>query len=395
MRHAFIALLLALTVTSAGCNSTTEGAPQQETSAPPKHAAIDFSTLDVGPYPTEAQKPLGVAGSPGRGVVVEAQRMANHVLGPWDIDPEVTEWFGFGAAALPTADSLSTIGPEVFAAVAARNNFINGFASARAQKDTKRLLNVVLRFANDESATAATAAFGAAALQQKGTDGPAQKLAVPGHDATQASSYTTRDRGSSVWHAVRTFTAHGPYVLMQLAQSADGLDQATELVVKSIDAQSSEIDKFRATDPSEFADISIDPDGLLARTVPIDGPTEPAMNAVYEPQGALHFQNDPVRTGKLFSDTGTDLVSMAKTNVYETKDADGAKGVVEGFFTELQSMGTPVDPVKNMPDSRCLQLKEGSFYCLAPADKYAIEVHAKNLLEVQQLIAAQYVMLMR
>ena len=85
-----------------------------------------------------------------------------------------------------------------------------------------------------------------------------------------AASYTlTEGSTGKQWSAVRAFTAHGPYVFMQLAQAVDGLDPAVGLVAKTIDKQAPTIDQFRATDPSEFADISLDPTGLLARTLPV------------------------------------------------------------------------------------------------------------------------------
>ena len=155
------------------------------------------------------------------------------------------------------------------------------------------------------------------------------------------------------------------------------------------------IDQFRATDPSEFADISLDPTGLLARTLPVpDKEATPIQNTTYEQRGALHFQSDPARSATLFSDTDTDLVAMAKTNVYQTKDSTGATRIVDGFFAELQPTSQPAKPVNNLPDSRCLQLEDKSFYCLGAADRYAIETTSQNLLDAQQQVAAQYAMLM-
>jgi hypothetical protein len=393
MRHAFLALVLALALASAACTSVVEGSANKGAGGPAQ-PGIDASQLDVGPFPTTPRQALGVTGDPTRGVLVEAQRMANNVIGPWEADPAVSGWFGFGALALPTAQSLTLTGPGDLAAAAGRHNFINGFASARAEEGRKRLVNAVLRFADDASATAAVTDLAETSMRQQGVDGPAQKVPIPNHPDAQASSYAVLDQAAGRWNSVRSFTAHGPYVFMQLAQSTESVDVAAQLVAKSIDLQGPEIDKFRATDPSEFADILLDPTGLLARTIPADVQGESATtNTTYEPRGALHFQNDPTRSAKLFSDTGTDLVAMAKTNVYQTKDADGAKGVVDGFFTELEPMSQPANPVRNMPDSRCLHLNDGPFYCLAPADRYAIEVNAANLLEAQQLVAAQYVML--
>lgn len=394
MRHATVVFLFAVALLSAACGSTVQGSAVKGTGGP-STPALDFSKLDPGRYPTTPREPLGVTGDPLVGVVVEAQRMANHVIGPWEVDPALTKWFAVGALVMPSAETLALIGPMDLAAAAGKHNMINGFASARTEENRKILLNVVLRFPDEGAAEAAATDMGQAAMQQQGADGPAQKLEIPGHPDAQANTFTTVDRGSSRWTAARSFSAHGPYVLMQLAQSTDGVDQAKELVTKSIDLQAPEIDKFRATDPSEFADINLDPSGLLERTLPQEG-NDPTFskNATFEKRGALHFQSDPARSAKLFDDTGVDLVAMAGTNVYETADADGAKGVVDGFYAEVSPTAQPANPVKNMPGSRCLGLTDGGFYCLATADRYALEVSGPTLLAAQQMTAAQYIMLM-
>ena len=102
----------------------------------------------------------------------------------------------------------------------------------------------------------------------------------------------------------------------------------------------------------------------------------------------------PSRSAKLFSDTGTELVAVAKTNVYEAEDAEGAAKIVDGFFAEVEPTSQPANAVKNLPDSRCRRFEDGTFYCLAAADRYAIETSGAKLLDGQQLAAAQYVMLM-
>ena len=388
------ALLLFTVMLIGACTSNVGGSPVKAEGGPPQ-GAIDVDKLDVGPYPTEPRPPLDVAGNPTLGVAIEAQRMANNVIGPWEVDSELTAAFGFGAIVLPNAETLTLIGPGELAAVAGGHGMINGFASARTLENKKMLLNAVLRFVDEGSATAAAADLGKTALQQQGVDGPSQTVPIPNHPDAQANQYTTIDRIAGKWTAVRSFTAHGPYVLMQLAQATDGLDPALALVEKAIEMQGPVIDSFRATDPAEFADISLDPTGLLARTLPVpENEASPTQNATYEPRGALHFQSDPVRSAKLFDDTGTDLVAMAKTNVYQTENAEGANGIVDEFFAEVGPTAQPANPVKNMPDSHCLQLEDKAFYCLATADKYAIETSGPNLLDTQQQVAAQYVMLM-
>jgi hypothetical protein len=391
MRLACIAVI-SVALLSAACSTVVDGSAVKQTGAP-SGPTIDVSKLDVGPYPTQPSQPLGVTGDPMRGVFVEAQRMANNVVGPWEVDSTVTGWFGFGATPLLNAGDLANIGPEPFAAAAGRHNFINGFVSARTAEGQKILLNAVLRFADPDAASAAAADFGDVASK---TGTGVQRAEIPGHPDTVAASYTqTEGSTGKPWSAVRAFTPHGPYVFMQLAQAADGMASAIGLVAKTVDKQGPTIDQFRATDPAEFTDISLDPTGLLARTLPVpDKEATAIQNATYEQRGALHFQSDPARSSTLFSETGTDLVAMAKTNVYQTKDAGSAARIVDGFFAELQPTSKPAKPVNNLPDSRCLQLKDNSFYCLGAADRYAIETTSQTLLDAQQQVAAQYAMLL-
>jgi hypothetical protein len=391
MRLAYIALM-SVALLSASCTTAVDGSAVKQTGTA-SGPAIDVSKLDVGPYPTQPSQPLGVTGDPLRGVLVEAQRMANNVVGPWEVDPALSGWFGFGATPLLNAGDLSNIGPEQFAAAAGRHNFINGFVSARTAEGQKILLNAVLRFADPGDASAAAADFGDVAAK---TGTGVQRAEIPGHPDTVAASYTQAEASTGKqWSAVRAFTPHGQYVFMQLAQASDGMDPAIGLVAKTVDKQGPTIDQFRATDPAEFGDISLDPNGLLARTLPVpDKEATAIQNTTYEQRGALHFQNDPARSSRLFSDTGTDLVAMAKTNVYQAKDSGGAARIVDGFFAELQPTSQPAKPVNNLSDSRCLQLKDNSFYCLGAADRYAIETTSQTLLDAQQQVAAQYAMLM-
>lgn len=394
MRQAILALISLVALLATACTSTVDGAAVRA-SGGPSGPTLNFDQLDPGRFPTAPREPLGVAGDPMVGAVLEGQRLADYVVGPWEVDPALTNSFGFGAVVLPRPETLALIGPTNLAAAAGRHDFVTGFASVRTEKNRRVLLNAVLRFGDDDAAEAAATDLSDAAAQQQDAERPAPKLEIPGHPEARATSYTGADRDIGQFGAARSFAAHGPYVFMQQAQDTAGVDAAAQLVAKSIELQTSTIDKFRATDSSELADISIDPTGLLARTMPLDGQdmtfTKPAT---YEQRGALHFQSDPARSAKLFSDTGVDLVSTAGTTVYQTKDADGAKDVVDEFFDEVSAEAQPTNPVPNMTESRCLKLTEGGFYCLATADRYTLETSAPTLLAAQQMTAAQYIMLM-
>src|SRR6476619_7845458 len=105
MRFAYIAVI-SVALFSAACTTAVDGSAVKETGAA-QGPTVDISKLDAGPYPTEPSQPLGVTGDPLRGTLVEAQRMANNVVGPWEVDSTLTKWFGFGWSQ-PPIDRKST-----------------------------------------------------------------------------------------------------------------------------------------------------------------------------------------------------------------------------------------------------------------------------------------------
>jgi hypothetical protein len=141
--------------------------------------------------------------------------------------------------------------------------------------------------------------------------------------------------------------------------------------------------------------LPLDPTGLLARTLPI-APKEATLvqRTVYERQGALHFQADPVASTATFDRAGMDLLARAKTLVYQARDNAGAQLMSDAFVAETAAGAAPAEAVPGLPGSRCLALQGGGHFCYAVADRYLIEVNTMQLADAQQRVSAQYVMLM-
>jgi hypothetical protein len=286
---------------------------------------------------------------------------------------------------------LKQLGPEGIATVASQAGMINGFASARQDPDREAMVNAVLRFPDPAAATAASTAMAEAAASQPVKGVTPTVVVIPGHPDAVASTYPFTPNGSTQTSAtVRSFTPRGPYVFMHFVQSVDGVDRATGLVAKAIDAQGPAIDEF--TPAGDLAAVPLDPTGLLARTLPA-AVAEAAKNAVYATRGAEHFQSNPVASETLFSDTGTTQVAMGGTNVYQTKDDGAAVMIINAFSQEMTSDGmAAADTVTALPDSHCYALPQ-AFYCVAPAGRYAIEARSEQLADVHQQLSAQYVLL--
>lgn len=378
-------LVAALSIVSA-CATVVAGTPVNV-----RGQIVDPAVLDVGNYPTTPRPPLGTAGTASAGAIIEAQRLANYVVGPWEIDPALKNRAAMGAVVIDRPDALKLVAPAELAAISAANRFINGFASPRQADVGKSLLNAVLRFADAASAAAVVSELGRRTPPEPRGD-EVQRISIPGHPDALATSYTFVDAQTNRrWFGVRAFTSRGPYLLTQLAQSVDGLQAAATLVANTLMLQGLVIDQFPATEPIDFADIAVDPTGLLARTLPMPARDATlAQNARFGKRGALHFQNDPIRSGALFDQAVVDLAARAKTNVYRTSDYDAAVQIVEEFRSQAQSAGgDPVDGVEFMPDSRCVQAADG-IYCVAPAGRFAIEAESRSLDDAHQQVAAQY-----
>lgn len=388
--------VLALTVgVLTGCSSAGEPADAPalqtpQTSLPPIVAAAE---LDAGGYPTAPRPPLGRAGDPKTGAVADAQRLADHVVGPWEADPALIEPYLSTYYLLDTPTTLSQFSPDAVAQQAAGHGMVNGFASAREAPDRHVMINAVLRFPDDAAAEAAAVAMNAASAGQQIRGVAPSPATIPGHPETAAVSYPFTPTGSdSEWSVIRSFTAHGPYVFMQLVQSADGLDTAAALAQKAIDAQGPRLDDFVPAAVDALADVELDPTGLLARTVPVEANTSSTRNAVYSPRGAMHFQTDPLESKTLFTDTGVKAVAMGAANVYQARNPGSALMIVNAFSTEILSGGEPAAAVPNLPESHCATRGQ-AFYCVALAGEYAVEVNGEALPGVHQLTAAQYILL--
>ncbi|WP_233213684.1 DUF7373 family lipoprotein [Mycobacterium hubeiense] len=385
------AVALAVAVLVCPCTSVVDGSPVAGDEA----AAAAVPALEVGNYPTKPAPPLGMAGNPDIGAIVEGQRMANNVIGPWEVDPALVTGYATSALVLKNTKSLQFMMPESVAAAGAPHTLVNGFFSSREEPGQKILQNAVPRFPDPDAARAAAKDMGDAALRQEVITPPVTSVSIPGHPEAIATSHILK-QPEVEWTVVRSFLAHGPYVLTQLVQGAVGEVDPVPMVAKTLDVQVPLIDEFKATDPAKFAELELDPTGLLERTLPVPV-TAASVNqrAVYERRGALHFQIDPVRSSKVFDEAGVDLVAMGKSTVYQARDAGGARVVADAFFAEQRVGTTPAEGVKELPGSRCVQQSgDRGVYCLGTADRYVFEVGSGQLRDAHQQLAAQYTILM-
>lgn len=374
----------------------------------PDSSGVDVALLNPGNYPTRAGSPLGKVANEQAGRIVEAQRMANNVIGPWEVDTNLIDPIR-QSTVLPDAESLKgVVVGENGAKIAAAHHFLLGFTSERqsgphlpgiADEKAKGLSNAVLRFTNPEDAAAAASELAAdnLTLPREDAVGAAKRFSIPDHPDTLANE---ADIASKKSFDIEAFTPHGPYVFFQYAGSKEGADATAALVAKAVDLQVPLIDRFQETPADQLANLPADPTGLLARTIPSTSDTVNAR-AVYEPHAALHFRPNPVASQKMFTTAGVEHVVVNRPVVYEAVDITGATRAVDDLVRlDMPYFGyKPSSGIRGLPSARCFdrgqtpnQNASIRFVCVAAADRYAIKARAAQLLDAQQIVTAQYLM---
>lgn len=327
--------------------------------------------------------------------------MASFVVGPWDVDPTLVGGYVDGAMAIDGPQALAAELPAELADVGRRHGVISGFTSMRGS-DTLQLRNMVLRFADETTAQAAASDFAAVAATRTVPIGPIVAVDIPGNSATAAFSNPVDDEsfGRRVTY-VRAFTAHGPYVLYQLAVAVGGSADAVPLVARTLERQRPLIDGFTLTAPALLDTVPSDPTGLLARSLPTPAEKMSATRpGVYDPRGALHFQTDPIASSGQFAEVRLQEWALAGTGVYQLAEPGPAGRLADDFVAEVGDQGQPSAPVPGVPGSRCLAVTFASTgktagYCVAAAGRYVIESEEPTPADAQRTAGAQYELLVR
>lgn len=394
----------------AACAGTVSGTAVRDTSATsPSATAVNPAALDTGSYPITAQAPLGAAGNDDAGRLVEGRRMAGYVLGPWQVDPTLSRPDTTGALVIANSQGLfNVLSPSMMTRTPLLPLIVGLVADRKAADptDPTSLRTAVLRYSDPGAAAAIAAGMTAGALAMPVDMGPStepiptqpvQSVPIPGHPDVNGALLTRSD-GTQIIHELTVASAHGPYVLLQDAQTAQAPDRAAELAGRALDLQGPLIDQFQPTSPAQFATLPLDPTGLLARTLPATPGTGTSMsNAAYDPASALQLEDDPIAADAAFTAAGVEVVSISQDTLYQTRDADSAQRLAQalGDDTAKRPGSQPAAPVPGLTQSRCMQIDDSGgliphHWCIATVDRYAFKAVARQLDNAQQQIAAQY-----
>ncbi len=388
----------ALALTVAGCTSVMNGAAQRDPGYKP--GDVIPVLLQTGNYPTSVRK--APAPSVGLSRTIEAQRMAEYVIYPWEAYPTATDSDELGTRAILNPAALGVQVPGgVMPDIAQANGFLNGFTTSRGTpKDAPgphMAVNViVMRFPGPDQANAALAAFLPKQPPLEGSTG-AHPIAIPGHPEATATAVVL----STGRPAVTSYSTHGPYIFDVFTQTDDTADAAAATIGKALDLQGPKIDQFQPTDPAQWPTMNPDPTGLLARSLPKKDAT--VNDGVWTSAAFLHFAagnslHGPQGASDGFAKFGIDRIVEGKSTFYQTKDAAAATGFADLVAKDFADGNEQKPTVPGFPAAKCFTIKDAGefsarFECVATADRYVITVFAKQSQDAIQQISAQYLML--
>ncbi|MGW5315355.1 DUF7373 family lipoprotein [Nocardia thailandica] len=390
IKSAWVIGTAALVVAVSGCGSETDAA------VPAPAAVVDPTTLDVGSFPT---RPAAIEKSGlNRARLSEAQRLANHLPLPMDVDPRFYIQEFTGGAPTAFLDPTPAMGRAQGDFDEDAKGYVAGYyTSGRTDADVliaTRLSNTVLIFNDPAAATAA-----ADALSRRDFERTPENKHVPIDGSPESRAY---------WRPTQqqlfAFTPVDRYVVFtnitdnaKIEVKVTDIGAMTPLVAKSITAIGKSLAGFQPTPADKLEDLQLDYDGMLAKTLPRPSGESGATPGIYKPTGALLWSNNPARDRDLFSQAGVDWVSTSATTLYRAADVRGAELIFKDRSTIAKRYGSADSP-KNLPGARCMEYKaksmfESRFKCVMSFDRYVFQSRADQLIDAHQQISAQYAML--
>ncbi|WP_330232964.1 hypothetical protein OHA40_11075 [Nocardia sp. NBC_00508] len=391
VRTAGALIMAAIVAAGAGaCGNSDTGTEQ---SARP----VDLAQLDVGSYATQPRE-LGPVKNPEQARMVEAERLANFVPAPSDIDPafvhanpSIAKIFIEPKAALGRIMDVSRFAE-------AAPDFVAGFLSSAGSAPDNRgtdLVNAVLIFPDEQKASAAAAALERVDFEANERN---TRVQLPKYPAAHAH-WQPQEQSIGSWFATGRFVVYTwiyDYVKIFL-EKVDFAELHT-LVEKSLDRVVPSIGRFTPTPVDQLMTLPIDMDGMLNRALPrpredswIDPP------GAYTGHGALHFTTDSAEDRRQIEAAGVDRFATDGTDLYRARDAAAAARLREdrgGLTKKFRGAESP----KGLPVARCKEYIGNKtvvvrFYCSVTYDRYAAFAWSHQLLDAQQRISAQYALL--
>ena len=373
------------TPTSSGTGSTGSSGGSTESSSSTASSATGSSEA----YPTTPLKYNRTPSTKESANLLEGRRIASALVVPTFIDSTYIRGGNLSTLPLRGPSAMKILFVDPMPSVAQRAGMITGFSSARSST-TGALLVAAFEFGTAAQATAAVPAMAAASVDKDSDKG---KAVVPGYAAAAGQYGSTTESGAYF----QSFLAQGRLVLyVYISDKKQTAAQQAALAARTFKMQTASFAAFKPTAPTALMQLLVDPEGMLAHTIPNTAKQATVVDGYMTAAGQLHYDTDPVGTKALFARAGVDAVGGGRATVYRARDAAGAGSVRDSFVATSQKANSmqPYQLTSQVPGAGCLQAALNStYYCVGTRGRYAFELAADSEADINAVMSAQYQLL--
>ncbi|GGL24148.1 DUF7373 family lipoprotein [Nocardia jinanensis] len=375
----------------AGCGSVVAGEAVR--------AEPDLSGLDVGNYPTEPVE-FGAAEDNEAARYREGQRLGDFVALPFEADPGyVDRIVGTGGpVVLDRRDMQALVVNDTFDEVAADlvAGWVHTWSTEGDPGSVQQLSIAVLMF--PDAATAESVAVG---LERDDFTFNADNRPV------QLSKYP---QGKAHWRpgnaSLGSWTAHDRYVVFVKYDDRSGRADLPAMVQRTeslLDIQMPLLDEFEPTPPEQLNEIALDPDGVLALTLP----KSPQTIAMFGPPDAFRGRGAVYAltgiTNLDFLDTGQVTgIALGESVVVRSETLRGAEALYENFRPGTNDSGGSrvieapkgIDGKAECFSRQVAAYENPSSFCVLRTGRYFAQVEGGQIQDLHQKTSAQYALLL-
>lgn len=339
-------------------------------------------------YPTRPRQLAKNPVSPEGQALVEGRRLAGYLPVPSAIDPKYSVGGNISTLPLKGPSAMSILFSDPVPTVAQRAGMYAGFSSARSTTDKAGSL-LTAAFVFPTAAAAAKAATSLSAASKSKDDKP---LTIPG----QPKAVGLVSAGD--YPSAQGFLAVGPVVAYAYTSAKPAQASAfPALVAKTLAAEVKSLAAYKPTPKDKLGTLLVDPDGLLARTLPELAGKVLAVDGAYTPTAFLHFMIGYSSSVALFNKIKVDAIATARSTIYRAADHAGA---VELAKEDVKDIGTTYPKMTSyatpggVADTGCMADNLGAqYYCSGAVGRYTFEYWAQSETDMAKSVAAQVALL--
>ncbi|WP_068020913.1 DUF7373 family lipoprotein [Nocardia mexicana] len=387
---------------TAGLVVAAVGACGSDKTGDPAPAGPDVSNLDVGNYQT-TPRVVGNAKNFKQARVRESQRLADYVALPFEADPTYVKDNTNGIRphiVLNRKGMGDLVINDTFDDVA--KDLLAGWTNRWSTQETPDHKDRTLSIAVMEFPDAKTAASVGPTLEND------DFTFTPDNQPVPIAKYpNTKAHWRPTVSSIGSWTAHDRYVIFIKVDddtSAPDLPALSAQVERMLDVQIPLLDKFQPTPADKLANIPLDPDGLLGRTLPTnpETPWRPDPDGTYAGRGVMAgLDSDPSLDFLTIGDL--DLVAYGDATVFRSRTDQGAQALWQKWTqSEDTENRQSVEAPKGVDtEIRCSTDKPNSNYpeyqgiklCMFKTGRYLVQAVARQIQDLHQKILAQYTLL--